>query len=218
MKRIPALLSVVIIALTVLQGCETNKNELTNLATVKEKLKEYHSGGRYDTDLNMIIKKAKFEFSKIKPKDNSLVVFDIDETALSNYQFGLDYDFGYNEEIWTEWVVKEKAIAIKQVKDLYDILLLKGFKVAFITGRNTSHYKSTKENLINEGYTNFDTLITRKMNALKTTAVNYKSKERKLLVEKGYEIAGTVGDQYSDLLGANHGIQVKLPNYQYIVK
>ena len=218
MKKILTLLTVVIISLTILHGCETEKKELINLAIVKEKLKEYHTGGKYNTDLNRIIKKAITEFSKITPKENSLVIFDIDETALSNYQFALDYDFGYNEEIWTEWVDSKKATAISEVKILYDMLIEKGFKVVFLTGRNRSHYDATKENLINEGYTKFDTLITRKMDALKTTAVDYKSKERKQLVENGYIIVGTIGDQLSDLEGPYHGIQVKLPNYYYIVK
>ncbi len=218
MKRLLLILSVTIFALTILQGCGTKENEFTNLSVVKEKIKEYHSSGKYDSDLNLIINNAKKEFSKIKPQAKSLVIFDIDETVLSNYQFGLKYEFGYNENIWDEWVSSKNATAIKEVKGLYDMLLSKGFKVAFITGRNRSHYDATRENLINEGYTKFDTLITRKMDALKTTALDYKSKERKLLVKNGYEIVGTVGDQFSDLEGPYHGIQVKLPNYQYIVK
>jgi len=56
------------------------------------------------------------------------------------------------------------------------------------------------------------------MDALKTSGVTYKTNERNKLVEKGYEIVATIGDQYSDILGTNHGIQIKLPNYQYIVK
>ena len=218
MKKLLSLLPFIIIVLTVLQGCETKKNELTNLSILKEKVKEYYSGGEYDADLNQIISKAESEFSKINPKINSLVVFDIDETALSNYQFELNYDFGFNDNIWDAWVKEKRAVAIKQVKKLYHMLISNGFKIVFVTGRNRSQYDDTKENLISEGYTKFDTLITRKMDELKTTALKYKSNERKLLVEKGYIIAGTVGDQFSDLKGKNHGIQVKLPNYQYIVK
>ena len=218
MKRLFYFISILTFAILVLQGCKNNSKEISNLSTVKEQIKEYHKNGKYDSDLTRIIKKAKEEFAKIDAKNNSLVIFDIDETSLSNYQFGLDYEFGYNEQIWTEWVSKEKATAIKQVKDLYDMLISKGFKVAFITGRNTSHYESTRVNLINQGYTEFDTLITKKLDELKISAVKYKSTERTRLVQKGYEIVGTIGDQFSDLQGPYHGIQVKLPNYQYIVK
>ncbi len=218
MKKFFSLSLIIILTITVWYGCESKSEELINLALVKEQIKDYHKNGKYNSDLKMIVKKAKDEFGRIVPKDNSLVIFDIDETSLSNYQFGLDYDFGFNDNIWDIWVSSKKATAIKEVKGLYDMLLSKGFKVAFITGRNRSHYDATKENLISEGYTKFDTLITRRMDALKTTAVDYKSKERKQLVENGYVIAGTIGDQFSDLEGPYHGIQVKLPNYQYIVK
>ena len=218
MKKQFSIIIILLFALLLWNGCELNKNEIPNLAEVRTQIKEYHKSGRYDADLKMIFTKANLEFSKITPRTNSLVIFDIDETALSNYQFGLDYDFGYNEEIWDEWVNEKRATAIKEVKDFYNMLVSKGFRIAFITGRNTSHYNDTKENLISEGYTIFDTLITRKMDALKTTALIYKSEERQKLVDKGYEIVATVGDQYSDILGANHGIQIKIPNYQYIVK
>ena len=199
MKRFSLLLLALIIFLAVLQGCQTSSNEIPNLSVIKEQIKNYHKSGKYNADLKTIIKKAKDEFNRIKPKENSLIIFDIDETALSNYQFGLDYDFGYNEDIWTEWVDSKKATAISEVKSLYDMLIEKGFKVVFLTGRNRNHYDATKENLISEGYSKFDTLITRKMDALKTTAVDYKSKERKQLVENGYVIEGTIGDQLSDL-------------------
>lgn len=217
MKKHFSIILILLFTLPLWTGCELNKKEIPNLADIRSQIKEYHKSGKYDSDLNRIFNRVNLEFSKITPKENSLVVFDIDETTLSNYQFGLDYDFGYNEQIWDEWISQKKAVAIKQVKDFYDMLISKGYKVAFITGRNTSHYNDTKENLINVGYTIFDTLITRRMDELKTSAVTYKSNERNKLVEKGYEIVATIGDQHSDILGTNHGMQVKLPNYQYII-
>ena len=218
MKRLFSILFIIILTVTVWYGCESKSDKLINLSLVKEQIKDYHKSGKYNADLKTIVKKAENEFGIIKPKKNSLVIFDIDETTLSNYQFGLEYGFGFNDNIWDKWVNSKKATAIKEVKNLYDMLISKGFKIVFITGRNRSQYDATKENLISEGYTKFDTLITRKMDALKTTAVDYKSEERKQLVKNGYVIAGTVGDQFSDLEGPYHGIQVKLPNYRYIVK
>ncbi|PJA99026.1 MAG: hypothetical protein CO128_04885 [Ignavibacteriales bacterium CG_4_9_14_3_um_filter_30_11] len=218
MKKHFSFILILLFTLPLWNGCKLNNKEIPNLSDVKAQIEGYHKNGKYDADLKKIFTKANLEFAKITSKENSLVIFDIDETTLSNYQFGLDYDFGYNEEIWDEWVNEKRATAIKEVKDFYNMLVSKGFRIAFITGRNTSHYNDTKENLISEGYTIFDTLITRKMDALKTTALIYKSEERQKLVDKGYEIVATVGDQYSDILGANHGIQIKIPNYQYIVK
>ena len=79
-------------------------------------------------------------------------------------------------------------------------------------------YNSTYQNLVDQGYTRFDTLIVRSSNEYKTTALTYKSQKRTELVKKGYNIVGDIGDQLSDLEGPYHGIQVKIPNYQYIIK
>ncbi|MFB3057197.1 MAG: HAD family acid phosphatase [Ignavibacteriaceae bacterium] len=46
-------------------------------------------------------------------------------------------------------------------------------------------------------------------------SVDFKSTKRVELVQMGYEIIGTVGDQWSDFEGPYHGIQVKIPNYLY---
>ena len=45
-----------------------------------------------------------------------------------------------------------------------------------------------------------------------------KSSKRKELVERGYDIIGTVGDQRSDIDGPYSGIQVKIPNYLYLIE
>ena len=49
-------------------------------------------------------------------------------------------------------------------------------------------------------------------------AKEFKSSKRVWLTEQNYEIVGTVGDQWSDLEGECHGIQVKIPNYLYLIE
>ncbi len=49
-------------------------------------------------------------------------------------------------------------------------------------------------------------------------ALDFKSTKRVWLTEQGYEIIGTVGDQWSDLEGLYHGIQIKIPNYLYLIE
>ena len=117
-----------------------------------------------------------------------------------------------------KWNKELKAPAIPQVKELYDFLLDKGSRIIFLTGRNLPEYEVTYRNLIKEGYTTFDTLITQREYELELSAQEFKSVKRKELVEKGYEIIGTVGDQWSDLEGEYHGIQVKIPNYLYLIE
>jgi acid phosphatase len=189
-----------------------------NLSIVKEDVVHYHESGMYDEETGSAVEEAINKFEKIPAGKKSAVVFDIDETALSSYEFRKKCDFGYVPELWDKWVNQADAPAVKSVKHLYDFLIAKGFKIVFITGRKDYMYEPTYKNLINEGYTMFDTLIVRTALEYKLTALEYKSKKREELVKNGYDIAGDVGDQLSDLNGPYHGLQVKIPNYQYLIK
>ncbi len=198
----------------IVQSCATTP---INLGIAKEELIKYHDSGRYDKDVAAAVNKAIEEFKSIKVKNNSLVVFDIDETSLSNYEINKELDFGYVKDLWNKWIQTAKAPAIKDVRKLYNYLIDRGVKVAFVTGRYSYQYNATYKNLVDAGYKNFDTLIVRTNNEDSLTAEQYKSKIRTELTQKGYDIIGVVGDQYSDLNGPDHGIQVKIPNYMYII-
>jgi acid phosphatase len=189
-----------------------------NLSVVKEEVVNYYSSGKFEEELNNVIDKAISQFNNIDVYDSSLIVFDIDETALCNYSFDKSVDFGNVPPLWNMWADSAKAPATAGVKRLYDFLIKKGFKVAFITGRGESLYEASYKNLVNAGYMKFDTLIVRNSTEKSLTALEYKSKKRVELTKKGYIIIGDIGDQYSDLEGPDHGIQVKIPNYMYILK
>ncbi len=188
-----------------------------NLGLVKKEVLEYYESGKIDKELEEVIEKAAKKFQSVDVKNNSAVVFDIDETALSNYEINKQLDFGYIPELWDEWILEEKATAIKPVKRLYDSLKERGVKLIFISGRKDYHYQSTYNNLIAEGYSSFDTLITRQPHEYQIKAQEFKSSKRAELVEKGYDIIGSVGDQFSDLEGPYSGIKIKIPNYIYYI-
>lgn len=197
-------------------SCATEKP--VNLSVAREEVKQYYESGKFDEELNEVIKDAKEKFSKVDFKENSVVIFDVDETALDNYELAEQMGFGYVYELNKKWNAELKAPAIPQVKELYDFLLSKGAKIIFLTGRNFPEYEVTYQNLKNEGYTVFDTLITQIGDEKKMKAQDFKSAKRIWLTEQGYEIVGTVGDQWSDLEGEYHGIQVKIPNYLYLIE
>ena len=191
---------------------------LENLSTAKEKVMEYYNSGKYDKDVSAVVDKAIDKFEKFSPANNDVVVFDIDETVLSNYKFEKELDFGYYNELWDKWVKEAKAQPIEGVKKLYNFFVSKNFKIIFITGRNDKQYNSTYKNLLSAGYTKFDTLIVRQTDEYNLTALDFKSEKRAALAKRGYQIVCDVGDQYSDLDGPDHGYQVKIPNYMYILK
>ena len=189
-----------------------------NLSTAREEVRQYYESGKYDEELNAVIEEAKKKFDGVVFKENSVVIFDVDETALDNYGLAELMGFGYVYEMNKQWNKELKAHAIPPVKELYKFLLSKGSNIIFLTGRNIPEYEVTYKNLIKEGYTTFDTLITQREHEYELSATEFKSYKRKELIERGYEIVGTVGDQWSDLEGKHHGIQVKIPNYLYLIE
>ncbi len=208
--------TLMIVTILGLISCASNKP--LNLSSARLEVKDYYESGKYDEELNEVIKKAKEKFQSIKINDNSAAIFDVDETVLSNYDLAVMMGYGYVYEMNKKWNAEMKAPAIPQVKDLYDFLIRKGAKIIFLTGRNIPEYEVTFKNLIAQGYTVFDTLITQREHEYRLTAEEFKSAKRKELVEIGYDVIGTVGDQWSDLNGDFHGIQVKIPNYLYLIE
>ncbi|MGB5848455.1 MAG: HAD family acid phosphatase, partial [Ignavibacteriaceae bacterium] len=134
---------------------------------------------------------------------------------LNNYEASKKMGYGYVYEMVLEWTQDAKVPAFPQVKELYDYLLSKGSKIIFLTARGYNEYDATYKNLTTQGYTGFDTLITKNKNEHEMKLVDFKTAKRDELVQIGYDILGTVGDQWSDLEGLHHGIQVKIPNYLY---
>ncbi len=192
--------------------------ELENLEVAKDKIVKYHESGQYDKDVLKALVEARDKLKNVDVTQNSLIIFDVDETALSNYPFLNETGFGYIPKIWDEWVEEADAPPISPVRDFYMELLTRGIHTIFITSRPSSEYDATYNNLKSAGYYNFDTLITKNDYEKNLTSTEYKSNKREELKARGYNILAVVGDQWSDLEGPDHGIQVKLPNYMYLIK
>lgn len=211
-----------ILLILTLNFISCSSNQLVNLRTAKDIVKDYYESGKFDEEMDAVIKDAKEKFDKFEVKKSakgeSVVVFDVDETALNNYGLAKQMDFGYVYDLNKKWNEELKAPAIEQTKDLYFYLLNKGIKVIFLTGRNSSEYDVTYKNLLQAGYTGFDTLLTQREDEQDLKSMEFKSKKRVELTQKGYQIVGTVGDQWTDLNGPYSGIQIKIPNYLYEIK
>ena len=189
-----------------------------NLQLAKKNVMKYYESGEYSNDLKEIISNAEDEINKIKLQPNSTVVFDVDETSLSNYESIKKIYFGYDPQKWDDWINEAKAPAIPEVKQFYDFVTSKKIKVIFLSSRNISQYNATYRNLNNAGYVSFDTLILKDSSYSKYTSLAFKSRQRELLTQKGYDIIADIGDQVSDLEGKFHGLQIKLPNYLYFIE
>ena len=64
-------------------------NQIINLRTAKDIVKDYYESGKYDEELSKVIEDAKEKFSSTDFRDSGkgikVVIFDVDETALNNY-------------------------------------------------------------------------------------------------------------------------------------
>ncbi len=205
-------LALIFVVALQLIGCS---DKPVNLSVARESVKEYYESGKFDEELDNVIREAKDKFSKVEFTENSVVIFDVDETALNNYEVSKEMGYGYVYEMVYEWTQDAKVPAFPQVKELFNYLISKGSKTIFLTARRDDEYDATYENLTNQGYTGFDTLLTKSKNEYEMKSLEFKSSKRVELIELGYEIIGTVGDQWSDLEGPHHGIQIKIPNYLY---
>ena len=190
---------------------------LKNLQSYKEDVERYYESGRYGLETRDIIDDAIAEIKNLPSVVNPTVVFDVDETTLSNYKHIKEISFGYIPGHWEKWLDKADAEAILQTKYLYDFLTERNYKIVFLTARNENSYDATYKNLVQEGYTKFDTLICKPLKYPKLPSAVFKERERKKLTEAGYNIIACVGDQESDIFGEYTGIKVKLPNLMYIV-
>lgn len=140
-------------------GCTSD--ELLNLRVAKDRVKDYYESGKYDKELDKIYSDAKSQIEKIEIKKNSAAIFDVDDTALSNYEISKRLDYGYDYQIIQDWVLSAKLPAIKQTLDFYNYLKSKGVRLIFLTGRNIEEYDATYRNLVEQGYRDFDTIIVR---------------------------------------------------------
>ena len=143
------------------------------------------------------------------------IVFDVDETLLSNYT-AIDADnFTFGPQSQAE-ATNEIGEAIDPSLALFNLAKKKGITVFLITGRRENTRAHTTSNLTREGFTGYKELIL-KPDASTDSTVAYKSGARKGIENQGYRIVANVGDQYSDLAGGHSGVAFKLPNPFYFL-
>ncbi len=93
-----------------------------------------------------------------------------------------------------------------------------GVAVFFITGRSANQETATADNLKMAGYHDWTGLALRGPHPATETTSDYKSAERKKIVDAGYKLILNVGDQMSDFNGSSRAeVFVKLPDPFYFI-
>ena len=211
---------------------------LENFAFQRDRLAEYGDcvgeHGCYWADLDAQYRRAEValdaQMAHAKAGEKLALVMDIDETSLSSYCEMKREDFGYLPSLTNAWVVSpEAAVAIPGGVRLARRAEAAGVAVFFLTGRpgeteasSTAHAAdqtaATARNLEAAGYHGWTGLLLRNGPENGIPTIQYKSGERQKIVERGYHIVLSVGDQWSDLLGMPQAeVSVKLPNPFYFI-
>lgn len=209
------LFSVVLIVFGAMAGLVRAK-EPANLAPHKAELRAYVKSGEYDRDIAAVAATAKAWIEqRAKQGGGKLaVVFDLDETLLSNWEEIDRVDLGMERTAFAAWFNGAKCPAIEPVREVYRVARTLGVDVIFITGRPERFRAATEKNLQAIGCGDFAKLIC-KPNESKDTAEKYKSAERAQLEAGGLIIIANLGDQESDLAGGHAERTFKLPNPFY---
>lgn len=145
------------------------------------------------------------------------VVFDVDETLLSNYEFYKGKDFTFDQEGWNAFNESCRSTPIVPVRRLYTRLRTAGIRVVIMTGRAETTRPWTQACLEQHGITGWDRLILRAPDETGLSADAYKSGERAALQRDGYRIVASIGDQVSDMSSGSLRAGFLLPNAMYLI-
>lgn len=199
---------------------------IPNLDLLKKKLTQYHdctcTCGCYAHDLDRQADRAitflRQRTAHRRPAEKLALILDIDETTLSNYQEMAGAGFGYNAAAFDAWVESAQAPAIPGTLRLYKEAQRLGVSILFVTGRSEAERAATEKNLHAQGFDNWQELIMRRPDQESETASKFKQAARANLIAKGYTLAISVGDQWSDLKGKPEAeYSVKYPDPYYFI-
>lgn len=217
-KVVLTVVCVIALAATSLSLVSNKSREPRNLSLCKDEVRAYVNSKEYMEDIRAVTSEAeKYIAVHLDTLKRNAIVFDIDETSLSNLKYELEMDFGYTSSTWNEWRQKSQAPPILPTLNLYKWAQSKKIALFFITGTTQGLREPVKANLLNAGYASWDSLYMRPVENRERAAV-YKPRIRKEITERGYYIIASIGDQESDLVGGYAEKTFKLPNPMYIVK
>ncbi len=192
---------------------------LTNLGLAKFEVKAYIESGQYQREFDEVVQQAKdyltVNQAKYRGKKPS-VVFDIDETSISNMPYLMENDFGYIPAPWQAWVQGDRAQPFASTLELYRWARANNISVFFVTARPESDREATLKLLARTGYSDIAGLYLKPTEDKASSAV-YKAAQRRKITEQGYRVVVNLGDQLTDLDGGYAEASFKLPNPMYFV-
>ncbi len=219
MRAIPRRTLPLVLAMVLAQaGCTAVIREPANLDGRKQEIRAYVASGRYERDVAAVAAQAgawiRQRVATRAPGERLAMVFDLDETLLSNWPFIDEQDLGGSDAAWDSWLAAGKAPAIEPVREVYRSARKLGIDIFFLSGRREHLRMSTEKNLRAVDCGDWAELIM-ESEAWKGTAAAFKTAERARLTAEGRVIIANLGDQDSDVAGGFAERTFKLPDPFY---
>jgi HAD superfamily, subfamily IIIB (Acid phosphatase) len=211
--------------LAIAEPVEDIAGEPANVGDVKTAAVAYHDSGQYEHDLAVVAAQA-IDWIGIQAPitPRPAVVFDIDETALSNWEVIRANDFGrfINGPCnlpdacgWLAWDLTAQSKVIQPTLDTFNMAKALGAATFFITGRDEGQRAATERNLRSAGYAGYTRLIMAPPGVQYASAADFKAPQRAAIEADGYTIVANIGDQPSDLAGGHSQQTFLLPDPFY---
>lgn len=182
-------------------------------------LLDYHNSGRYYQDLSAAIKEAtcyvQFRLTqnarRRAPKPLA-IVFDIDETLVSNFKGLSEHAFD------THWLIPTPlpGTALPHSLALYNYVRDHHVAIFLLTTRQTSSLSATAQQLNRLGYRGWTALIGRPGGS-KPLDYRYYVHARQRILQQGYAIMLNIGTQPVTLRGGAADMTLRLPNPFYSI-
>ncbi len=141
------------------------------------------------------------------------IVFDIDETAMSNASCLEAADFALSGLVVC--AVQGRSVAVPGALTLYRRARAKKVRVFFVTGAPQAICAIRRKNLVKQGFGSAPAITCKPADYTTDSIVPYKSGARAAIEKAGNTILLNVGDQASDLAGGHARKTIKLPNPFY---
>jgi len=206
-------------ALALITGCASR--EPNNLSLEKRAATEYYDSGRYLAQFSIVAEDARNHLrnrvANSRPGEKLAVVFDIDETLLSNWPFLQAYDYSFALPLVNRWLLEGRSLPLESTLALYREAVSLRVPVFLITGRRPVDRAATVANLKRYGVTQIQGLYLRPVEDTNASVIPFKSGARQAITDEGYRIILNIGDQWSDLEGGLAERQYKLPNPFYYI-
>jgi hypothetical protein len=192
-----------------------------------EEMRHYHDSGEYAKDVAAVGRRAyRFVVKRSRrlrreangPKPRLGIVFDIDETSLSNYRCLESFNFAQATPALATCVVQASGKAIAPTLRIWRYATRHGIRTYFITGRPDAipgARDQTEMNMRAEGFTKWTKMVLAP--SIDFNTIEYKTGARAEIEKSGVNLIANIGDQESDLAGGHADRAYKYPNPFYYI-